>query len=280
MPRILLFMSIIFLHLAVPVQAGPTATRLSDKENVSVPQLAADAGSSRVILIGENHDDQSHHDLQLNLIRLLFAKTPQLAIGLEMIQTDSQAQLDNWSAGKLSEPAMQAVFKENWSLDWQMYRGIFLFARDNRLPMVGLNVPLAIVRKVYQHGFASLTPEEKRGLPEGTVCDLSNPQTALLRKAFQEIASHASAGQMFSNFCEAQTVRNSGMAINMVRYLESHPGRKIVGLTGIQHAVKFAIPDQLARLGSKLASTTILPETPELNGNNCTAREADYLVVL
>ena len=272
-------MLVISMLLTVEAGAHTIITRMSDRQNVSLAQLSAAAGSSDLILMGESHDDKYHHELQLDLIRSLAADRRPLAIGLEMMQADYQAQLDEWTSGRISEAVMQAVFERNWS-DWHMYREIFIFARDNRIPMVALNVPSHIVKKVSLHGFSSLTPEEKGNLPEGTGCDLKNPQVTVLRKAFQAVENHGHNGKMFSNFCEAQTVRNSGMAVNMARYAAKQPGRKMVVLTGIWHAVKYAIPDQLRRIGSKLSYTVILPETPYLNGSNSGASEADYLVEL
>ena len=67
------------------------------------------------------------------------------------------------------------------------------------------------------------------------------------------------------------------MAINIVHYLRKHPGRRVAVLTGSWHAVKYAIPDQLQRYGSKLSYTVILPETPELNSANSGDSEADFM---
>lgn len=270
---------VIFLAgLAAQACAHTIITRTSDRQVVTLSQLGALAGGSDLILLGEVHDIEYHHDLQLEVIRALFAGKLPLAIGLEMIPATYQHQLDAWSAGTLGEPEMRAVFEANWSPGWHLYRDIFLFARENRIPMVALNVPLAIVRKVSQEGFAALTPEERKDLPEGTGCDLNNPQIAMLKRTFRQVPNHIRNGKMFSNFCEAQTVRNSGMAVNVTRYLAKHPGRKVVVLTGIWHAIKYAVPDQLQRLGSRLSCTVILPETPQLNSSNAGPGEADYLV--
>jgi len=276
----LFFMLIIFMAPIVEAHAHTMITRMTDRQNISFSQLAEAAGSSNLVLIGEVHDIDYHHEFQLDLIRALFANNPQLAIGLEMIQADHQFQLDEWIAGRVSEPAMQAVFAGNWSPDWHMYREIFIFARDNHIPMIALNVPMEIVRKVSLYGFNSLTPEERRGLPEGTSCDLRNPQIAMLRKSFHGNVNHSQNGKVFSNFCEAQTVRNSGMAANLVRYHRKESVRKLVVLTGIWHAVKYAIPEQFDRLGSKLSYTVILPETPQINSTNSSTSETDYLVEL
>lgn len=261
--------------------AHTVITRMTDRQVLTLPQLAAVAGASDVILIGEVHDMKYHHDLQLDLIRSMFERKVPLAIALEMIQSDYQNHLDAWVDGKMTEGEMRMVFAVNWSPeDWEMYREIFLFARDNRIPMVALNVPLDVVRKVAEQGFAALTPEERKGLPAGTSCDLNNPQIAMLRKTFAKVPHHAGHGKMFNNFCEAQTVRNSGMAVTLSRYAGGHPGRRIVTLTGIWHAIKYAVPDQLQRSGSRLSCTVILPETPQVNSGNATAGEADYLVEL
>jgi uncharacterized iron-regulated protein len=252
-----------------------TITRLSDGQSISISQLATAAGNADLLLVGENHDDKSHHDLELELIRALSSRYLHLAIGMEMMQADNQKWLDEWIAGRLNEAAMRRVFEQNWA-DWNMYREIFTFARDNHIPMVALNVPLGIVKKVAAHGFASLTAEERKDLPDGTSCDLSNPQIALLRQSFRGTSGHLNAGKEFSYFCEAQTVRNSGMAINMVRFLQKHPRRKIVTLTGTWHAIKYAIPDQLERYGSKFSYKVVLPRTPELLRHNFSTSEADF----
>jgi uncharacterized iron-regulated protein len=260
--------------------AGASIIRISDKQEVSLSQLAAQADRSDLILIGEVHDNKQHHDLQLALIRSLWARKMPLVIGLEMMEADSQQQLDDWTGGRMSEKAFQVVFAANWSVEWQLYRDIFIFARDNRIPMAGLNVPKEIVKKVSRQGYDSLTAEEKKNLPQGTTCNLNNPHTVFLKKSFKDVFTHVTNGKVFTYFCEAQTLRNSGMAMNVTRYLKNHPGKKIVGLTGIWHAVRNAITEQLEQNGSKIASTVILPEIAEVNKANTTASEADYLIVM
>jgi uncharacterized iron-regulated protein len=266
----------------LPLQAHADAliTRMSDRQNVSLSQLTSDAEHSDIVLIGEAHDNKKHHEMQLALIRSFWAKKLPIAIGLEMFEADNQDLLDDWTAGRMSESSFQTVYARNWSLDWSLYRDIFIFARDNHIPMVALNIPKAIVTKVARQGFASLTAAERKDLPQGTTCDLNNPHTAFLRSSFQEIFKHVTNGRIFDYFCEAQTLRNSGMALNIARYTKKHPGTKIVGLAGVWHAVKNAIPEQLQRNGSKQTCTVILPELPELNLRNTTKDVADYLLTL
>jgi uncharacterized iron-regulated protein len=258
---------------------GAVITRVSDRQRVTLSQLISAAEHSDLILIGEAHDNMLHHELQFALIRALWANKVPMAIGLEMIQADSQQALDDWTEGKLSEETFLSVYAKNWSLDWSLYRDIFMFARENRVPMVGLNIPKELVIKVSRQGYAALSAEEKKNLPQGTTCDLNNRHTAFLKSSFQEIFTHQAAkGRNFTFFCEAQNLRNSGMAKNITRYVEKHPGRKIVVLAGIWHAVKNAIPEQLEKNESKLTNTVIMPEIPELNSKNAEPDAVDYLI--
>jgi len=273
-----IFMLALCLAMALDASAGAIITRISDREQIYLSHLTAAAERTDLVLIGEVHDNKTHHEMQLSLIYTLWSKKLPISIGLEMIQADSQQELDDWCDGKLSEQEFRKVYTRNWSLDWTLYRDIFVFARDNHIPMIALNIPKELVTKVARQGFASLTAEEKKGLPEGTSCDLNNPHTAFLKSSFLEVFKHETNGRVFTYFCEAQTLRNSGMAMNIAHYAKKHPGRKIVALAGIWHAVKNAIPEQLKRIDSKLTDLVILPEIPELNAKNASADVVDYLV--
>lgn len=273
---------LLLMLILLPLQAhaGATIKRVGDQKAVSMQQLTAQAASADLVLVGEVHDNPATHDLQLSVVQSLSAKKLPMAIGLEVMQADSQQQLDEWVAGKLSEEQFRTVFARNWSYDWALYRDIFIFARDNKIPMIGLNVPKEVVIKVSRKGYKALSDEEKKTLPPGTNCDLDNPHTEFLKRSFQGLFKNVAGGRVFEFFCEAQTVRNSGMAMNVAQYAQKHPKTKIVVLAGIWHAVKNAIPEQLQRSGSKMTSMVIMPEIPEFSGGRATLDVVDYLVEL
>lgn len=256
------------------VFAGGAVTRMSDRGVVGFPQMMTDAAGSDVILVAETHDNRLHHELQLDVIRSLWSRKIPLAVGLEMFQADSQGPLDDWVEGRITEQDFKKVYARNWSYDWSLYRDVFIFARDNRIPMIALNIPKEIVFKVARQGFASLTPEERKNLPAGVTCDINRPQTEFLKRTFEEVFKHEAHGKVFTYFCEAQGVRNSGMAMIIANERKKHPDRKLVALTGTWHAVKHGIPERLAGI----SSLVILPEIAELGRNNVTPAIADYLI--
>jgi uncharacterized iron-regulated protein len=261
------------------VFASGVITRMSDRQTVSFSQMMADTEGSDVILIAEAHDNKKHHDFELDVIRSLRAKKTPLAIGLEMFQADNQKSLNDWIEGKITEESFKAVYARNWSYDWSLYRDIFIFARENRIPMIALNIPKEVVFKVAKQGFASLTPEERKNLPSGVTCDLNKPQTEFLKKTFEEVFKHEANGKVFTYFCEAQAVRNNGMAMNIAYDQKMNPGRKLVALAGIWHAVKHGIPERFASINNP-SYKVILPEIPEIGTRNATSAIIDYLIGL
>lgn len=270
---------ILICCIAVPVSADAdgSITRMSDRQNVSFAQMMADLQSSEVTMVAETHDNKKHHELQLDIIRSFLSKKTPLAIGLEMFQTDYQKQLDDWIEGSLPEQNFKEVYAKNWSYDWPLYRELFIFARDNRIPMVALNVPKGIIFKVAKKGFESLTPEERKNLPLGVTCDINKPQTEFLKKTFEGVFGHEAKGQLFTYFCEAQAVRNSGMALIIANNQKRHPGRKLVAIAGTWHAVKHGIPERFPS-SSNVKFRVILPEISELGIRNTTSDIADYLI--
>lgn len=277
--RNLTLLSVLFLCLLWSVAASGDGgiIRLKDGQEIAFGTLMADLIQADAVFIGEVHNDPTHHRLQLQLLRSLVDRKAKVAIGLEMFQSDNQQVLDDWSGGKLSEEDFKAIYSKNWSFDWQLYRDIFIYARDNRIPLVALNIPKQIATKVARQGFASLSSEERKVLPPGITCEPDSTYTVLLKRAFGHVFRHVAKQSTFTNFCEAQSLRNSAIAWYMMRYRQQNPERKLVTLTGVWHAVKGGAPARLALADAK-NYRVILPEIKELDPGNTTLKEADYLV--
>jgi uncharacterized iron-regulated protein len=104
---------------------------------VNFDQMMDSVITSRVIYIGETHDNIEAHKVQLQIIKKLTAQFP-VAIGMEMFRRSSQEKLDKWSTGELSVKEFKNLFHTNWGSGYQLYQPIFDFARTNQLPLIGL----------------------------------------------------------------------------------------------------------------------------------------------
>jgi uncharacterized iron-regulated protein len=246
---------------------GGTPTTLAKE----MPRLL----ESRIILVGERHTEMSHHDAQYAVIKGLEENGGTVAVGLEMFAAQDQKALDLWVAGEMSRDEFQRQYYENWSFPWPLYRKIFDYAREMAIPLVGLNVPRSITRQVSQRGFQSLSPEQRRQLPDKVVCEVDDEYMEFIRRAY---GAHAPGRMNFTFFCEAQMVWDQAMAIGALQYLLTNPGFTMVILAGTGHVWKPGIPEQI-RLRSSLPQTVILPRIPgAIDTGLTTLEEADYII--
>jgi uncharacterized iron-regulated protein len=121
----MILISIFLIFTSVSAYATPQFLKVGNKRVIEIKELIADTEGSNIIFLGETHDVRKQHEDQLDIIRALYAKKIPLAIGLEMITSDNQKQLDDWISGKLTEQDFKLIYSTNWSFDWQLYRDIF-----------------------------------------------------------------------------------------------------------------------------------------------------------
>jgi len=264
----------LLLAAAPPVLAEPGPDggewflRLQDRRVIGLKELVEDLRPARLVFIGESHDLPAHHRLQLAVIKALREAGRELALGLEMFRQDSQADLDGWVAGRLPLEEFERVYRDNWNLPWPLYRDLLVYARDQGLPLVGLNIPRAITRKVARSGFDSLSREELAELPP-IKCDVDPAYEGFLRRA---LAGHGQGEFSFTNFCEAQVVWDTAMARRLAAYLMDNPRAGVVVLAGSGHAWKQGIPRRVGEAG-RFPFKVILPRPP----GGADEADADYL---
>src|SRR5207248_821023 len=106
---------------------------------------------------------------------------------MEMLEVGSQAKADEFNEGKLDANALaDAVdWKKTWGFPFAMYRPVIETAREKKVPLVALNAPSELVRKVAKVGVDGLSAEEKAKLPE---LDLTNAEYRAFVK--EQFGSH------------------------------------------------------------------------------------------
>jgi uncharacterized iron-regulated protein len=230
---------------------------------------------ARIVLVGEHHNNADHHLAQLQVIQALHRAGRKVAIGMEMFRRDSQPALNQWTSGQMEEQRFMEVFNDNWTFGWKLYRPILVYARDNGIPVVGLNVPRNLTLQVAYHGFQSLSSEQKGSL-EGIVCDVTPEYRDFVQRAY---GAHGHGGMKFEQFCEAQLVWDSAMALNAIDYLKQNDERIMVVVAGSGHARKLGIPTQLAKR-STLPYIVVLPETKGIYEKRfLTDQDADLILL-
>jgi uncharacterized iron-regulated protein len=230
---------------------------------VAFPRMIQGMADSRFVYVGESHDDLTMHDIQLRIIRALYEKSPRIAIGLEMLPTETQPVLDRWSQGLLTrdEFLRESLWYVHWSLNFGFYEKIFDFAKANRIPLYGLNVPREIITKVRLGGLDSLNDAEKGMVPR---LDLTlDDHRTLMRAIFgeAEIPHEMKGGEgfdkMFEGLYRAQVAWDEVMAANAIRGAEASKARMIV-LAGSGHMLYKLGINRRVYDQNHLPSTTVI----------------------
>jgi uncharacterized iron-regulated protein len=276
--KLIMFLAVIVLSVSTASAfSTDDVFRVRDRKMVPLEIMLEELREADIIFVGESHDLQEHHDAQFEIIRALYSRRVDLTVGLEMFLSSYNDSLERWTLGYASEKEFRKAYSEHWDFEWPLYKDIFMFARDERLPMIGLNVSRDIMRKISRNGFESLSDDELYQLPQGISCDIDEKYMEHIRKVYEK---HEEGGREFRFFCEAQMVWDKSMALNALKYLRDKRSRTLIVLTGIGHAWKRGIPEQIKRV-SDHTYKVVLPEVSDgINRTNVLLNEADFILPL
>ncbi len=234
---------------------------------VTKAQLLNIIEDSRIIYIGETHDNVHAHQVQLEIIMGLNERFPgQIAVGMEMFQRPYQGAMDRWSSGELSERDFlkESQWYTKWGMDYDYYKAILDYIREMHIPLLALNASSDLVKEVRNRGLNGLTESWQNQLPE---VDLSDPHHRKVVEAFYKAHPQTSA-RSFEAFYEVYVLWDETMADTIANYLATEEGRnkKVVVLAGGNHVrYGFGIPRRAFRR-LPVAYSIVLPteaSTPE-----------------
>lgn len=207
---------------------------------------------AKVVYLGETHDSAEDHQAQLAIIREMQRQNRKIAIAMEMFQRPFQSAIDNYLAGKLTEEQLveQTEYDRRWRFPWESYAPILRFAKENQLPVLALNTPSEVTRKVASQGLESLTAEEKKHIPPISEIRTDNAEyRQLLLEVFQQ---HQKAAQgnstAFERFLQAQVLWDETMAEKIAEFVKANPDYQVVVLAGKGHIIYgYGIPSRVER---------------------------------
>lgn len=216
------------------------------EQTSTLTQTIQKIDAARVLLVGETHTRWDHHLVQLEILKLLYQKSPKLAIGVEWFQQPYQKHLDAYVAGELSEQEMLHLsgYFERWRYDYRLYRPIMQYAREYKIPIIALNASQELSHALSKSGFDDLTAELKDQLPESY--DWSDKEyEKRLRSVFDE---HPDYPGEFEDFLRGQLTWDESMAERAAQYLDKNPESRLLILAGSGHIMYGSgIPNRIKR---------------------------------
>ena len=265
------------------LEGPPLLTIWSAKErrHLSFGELTDRLLEADMICIGEAHDSELCHRVQLQIIKALHASDARLGVGMEMFQRPFQEPLDKFVCGELSEEEMLKAteYRTRWGFHWSLYQPIAQFCKKNTLPIAALNAPRELTAKISKGGFAKLNDEDRKQL--GPV----DYQVKAHRDHWYETLakmhgnSKVSEDQKERSY-QVMTTWDDYMAASAATFQTTRHLRRMVVLAGSGHIdLGFGIPQRaIQRTGGKAATVHIAPGGD--SAKLCSAPPADFVVIV
>jgi membrane-associated protease RseP (regulator of RpoE activity) len=193
-----------------------------------------------------------------------------------MVPAPRQALLTRFGTGALEEADFlsQVDWPAIWGHDPELYAPLLRWARQQRVPLLALNVEPAVVRRVRREGLSSIPPEAREGIGSPV------PATAAYRQRLRTVWQvHRAMGQGsrersaplsaadaddLERFIASQLLRDRAMAERLAAAHRHDPDRLVVALMGRGHLEDDdGVPRQLRHLGVEAVLALWRPVQPD-----------------
>ena len=242
--------------------------------------LLARLSNATLVCLGEQHDNPTHHALQLQLVKKLQAAAQQrgvpFALGLEMFQLPAQPALDAYSRFEIDEAMLVArsEYASRWGYDFELYRPMLEHVRAGGGTLLALNAPREWTKAVARKGLSALA--ELTSTPKPSELDLNDQQHRAFFMAAMAGHGHGhKAPQTIDSlgsdpYYAAQVLWDEVMARTASRWLVQAPaGAQLVILAGAGHCHRSAILRRVERripqattLGVRLSEQSAIARNP------------------
>ncbi len=228
-----------------------------DKKVIGFGEMVDRLMLSDVICIGETHDSEPVHRVQLQIIKALYARDERLGVGMEMFQRPYQKEIDRYFHGDIKEDEFLKAteYKTRWGYDWSLYRPIVEFCRKNEVPLAALNVPRELTRRLSKVGYDKLTDDEKKQLGPIDFQVKAHRDYWFERLAKMHGNNDATPEQKEKGY-QVMTTWDEFMADSAATFQQQQGLRRLVVLAGSGHIERgFGIPERtVKRTGGKAAT--------------------------
>ena len=202
------------------------------KQVITIDKIVTDMADADVLFFGEEHNDSAGHYLENKIFRALHSQYgDQVALSMEMFETDGQLVLNEYLAGTIDESRFSRDVRL-WN-NYKDYRPMIEYAKQNKIPVVAANPPRRYVNLVTRRGMRSLdslSKDAKKFLPPLPYDTLSGRY----REKFMDIMKGAPESSS-RNVYYSQSLWDAGMAYNIYKFLKENKRKKVFHCVGGFH---------------------------------------------
>ncbi|XZE21250.1 ChaN family lipoprotein [Pirellulaceae bacterium SH449] len=196
---------------------------LKDGSEMTTEAFADELHGVEVLVLGEEHDSDGAHRMQLAIIEELVKSGRNIAISTEMFERDCQGVLNEYLADRIDEEAFLASSRP-WRNYAQHYRPIIELAKSHRLPVLASNTPREIASMVSKGESipSPLSPFHARSTSAGKDLYWENFVNAMKGHGGMDGSDAARL------FFESQCLKDDTMAESITDFLACHSHRPVL----------------------------------------------------
>lgn len=242
--------------------------------------MVEDLAKANVVFIGETHNDETTHRVELALLEeLLRLRAGKVVLAMEMFDRDVQHALDDYLAGRIDESAFLARSRP-WPNYATAYRPLVEKARQAGIAVVASNFPRPLIRHVAEAGdrwWEQLTPQQRTTVPARL---LPHPD-AYWRRVDNAVRSHAEFFRGGDRLLSTQSLWDNAMGDTCAQLADRYPDHVVLHINGDFHSAyrQGVVYQLLQRRPNTLVKTlSLVPTTNPETARWVGASPADYVV--
>jgi uncharacterized iron-regulated protein len=217
-------------------QLQGTVVELATQSTLSFEAFVKAVAQAQVVAVGEEHYHPDIQAFELRLLQALVQHRPQrVALAMEFLERDMQSAVDAYLSGNSDAATLQTQIKATPAFI-EYYFPLIQYARQAGVPLLALNVPRSLARRVTQEGLqpvAESLPPTARTYLAATFL----PITPQYRTYFlQAVASaHPLSEEQRDRFVEAAHLKDDTMAESLAAFLERAADMTVLAIAGRFH---------------------------------------------
>ncbi|EFX92662.1 hypothetical protein HMPREF0027_0272 [Actinobacillus ureae ATCC 25976] len=145
---------------------------LSTQQHLTLSELLQRLPAYTYVLLGEEHDQPVHHQIEAYLMQKLEQKRPLAAVVLEMLSVDQQVQINQLQQQQTALFAEEIPAQIGWKhWDWHQYQDLIVSRLSSATPLIAANLTEAEIKTLYAgaqplRGSISVTPQVRTQLAQ------------------------------------------------------------------------------------------------------------------
>lgn len=151
--RVMMILAVLMLsacqHVSAPTPVVGQIRDLRSGQVLTAQELVLRLAKPARVIVGEQHDNRDHHELQRWLLQVLGEQRPSGSLLLEMLTPDQQVRVDDVRHTSTLPADLPGALAWAPGWDWNLYGPIVRFALIQPYPLLAANLDTVEVRAFY-----------------------------------------------------------------------------------------------------------------------------------